>query len=31
MTDEHAVVYALANRGPVTCTVHGCPQVTMAS
>src|ERR1035441_2239505 len=27
MTGEHAVMYALANRGPVPCTVHGYPQV----
>jgi Protein of unknown function (DUF4232) len=29
MTGEHAVMYALANRGPVTCTVHGYPQVVL--
>jgi hypothetical protein len=29
MTGEHAVIYALANRGPVTCTVHGYPQVVL--
>ena len=29
MTGEHAVLYALANRGPQTCTVRGYPQVTL--
>ena len=29
MTGEHAVMYALANRGPVTCTVHGYPQAVL--
>lgn len=29
MTGEHAVMYVLTNRGPVTCTVHGYPQVTL--
>ena len=29
MTGEHAVRYALANRGPDTCTVRGYPQVTL--
>jgi hypothetical protein len=29
MTGEHAVMYALANRGPVTCTVRGYPQVVL--
>jgi hypothetical protein len=29
MTGEHAAIYALANRGPVTCTVHGYPQVVL--
>jgi Protein of unknown function (DUF4232) len=29
MTGEHAVLYALANRGPRTCTVRGYPQVTL--
>jgi hypothetical protein len=29
MTGEHAVLYALANRGPAACTVRGYPQVTL--
>lgn len=29
MTGEHAVLYALANRSPGTCTVFGYPQVTL--
>lgn len=29
MTGEHAVMYALTNRGPVTCTVRGYPQVVL--
>ena len=29
MTGEHAVLYALANRGGQTCTVRGYPQVTL--
>jgi hypothetical protein len=29
MTGEHAVMYALANRGPVTCTVRGYPQAVL--
>jgi hypothetical protein len=29
MTGEHAVMYALVNRGPVTCTVRGYPQVVL--
>jgi Protein of unknown function (DUF4232) len=29
MTGEHAVLYALANRGPGACTVRGYPQVTL--
>ena len=29
MTGEHAVIYALANRGPATCMVHGYPQVVL--
>jgi len=29
MTGEHAVKYALTNRGPVTCTVHGYPRVVL--
>lgn len=29
MTGEHAVLYALANRGRQTCTVRGYPQVTL--
>ena len=29
MTGEHAVMYALTNRSPVTCTVHGYPQVVL--
>lgn len=29
MTGEHAVIYALANRGPVTCTVRGYPQAVL--
>jgi hypothetical protein len=29
MTGEHAVMYALTNRGPVTCTVRGFPQVVL--
>lgn len=29
MTGEHAVMYALANRGPVTCTVSGYPQAVL--
>jgi Protein of unknown function (DUF4232) len=28
MTGEHAVLYALANRGPAACTVRGYPKVT---
>lgn len=29
MTGEHAVMYALTNRGPVSCTMHGYPQVVL--
>ena len=29
MTGEHAVMYSLANRGPVTCTVRGYPQAVL--
>ena len=29
MTGEHAVMYALTNRGPVTCTVSGYPEVVL--
>jgi hypothetical protein len=29
MTGEHAVMYALVNRGAVTCTVRGYPQVML--
>jgi hypothetical protein len=29
MTGEHAVMYTLVNRGPVTCTVRGYPQVVL--
>jgi hypothetical protein len=29
MTGEHAVMYALTNRGPVTCTVSGYPKVVL--
>jgi hypothetical protein len=29
MTGEHAVMYDLVNRGPVTCTVRGYPQVVL--
>lgn len=29
MTGEHAVMYSLANRGPVTCMVRGYPQVVL--
>lgn len=29
MTGEHAMLYALVNRGPETCTVRGYPQVTL--
>jgi len=29
MTGEHAEIYALANRGPVTCTLSGYPQVVL--
>ncbi len=29
MTGEHAVLYALVNRGPETCTVRGYPQVIL--
>jgi hypothetical protein len=29
MTGEHAVAYNLVNRGPVTCTVRGYPQVVL--
>ena len=29
MTGEHAVLYALVNRGPTACTVRGYPQVTL--
>ena len=29
MTSEHAMLYVLANRGPLTCTVRGYPQVTL--
>ena len=29
MTGEHAVMYALANRGAVTCTLSGYPQVVL--
>jgi len=31
MTGEHAVLYALANHGPVTCTLDGYPQVVLYS
>lgn len=29
MTGEHAVLYTLTNRGPVTCMVHGYPQAVL--
>jgi hypothetical protein len=29
MTGEHAVMYALTNRGPVTCTLSGYPKVVL--
>jgi Protein of unknown function (DUF4232) len=29
MTGEHAVLYTLTSRGPVTCTVHGYPHVVL--
>ena len=29
MTGEHAVMFALTNRGPVTCTLSGYPQVVL--
>jgi hypothetical protein len=29
MTGEHAVMYALVNRGPLTCAVRGYPQVML--
>jgi hypothetical protein len=29
MTGEHAAMYALTNRGPVTCTLSGYPQVVL--
>jgi hypothetical protein len=29
MTGEHALLYALASRGPGACTVRGYPQVTL--
>ena len=29
MTGEHAVMYALTNRGPVACTLSGYPQVVL--
>ncbi len=29
MTGEHAVSYALANRGSVACTVRGYPRITL--
>jgi hypothetical protein len=29
MTGEHAVMYALTNRGSVTCTLNGYPQVVL--
>ena len=29
VTGEHAMLYALVNRGPETCTVRGYPQVTL--
>jgi hypothetical protein len=29
MTGEHAVLYALANRGPEACLVHGYPKITL--
>ena len=31
MTGEHAVMYALTNRGSVTCTLDGYPQVVLYS
>ena len=31
MTGEHAVMYALTNRGSVTCTLDGYPQVALYS
>ena len=30
MTGEHAVMYALTNRGPAACTLKGYPQVVLA-
>jgi hypothetical protein len=29
ITGEHAVLFALANRGPVACTVRGYPRITL--
>jgi hypothetical protein len=29
MTGEHAVMYALTNRGPLTCALSGYPQVVL--
>ena len=31
MTGEHAVSYALANRGQVACTVRGYPRITLST